>query len=68
VGALARARPRQKVAIHENTCTALGTATAKLAADTRCMVNEPSPAVNMWCTHSAKLSSPTPSSAATTQR
>ena len=68
VGALGCTRPFQKVAIQANTCTALGIATAKLAADARCMARLPRPAVNMWWIHSAKLSTPTPTNANTTAR
>ncbi|MNL71631.1 hypothetical protein D3C87_1968110 [compost metagenome] len=61
-------RPRQKVAIHANTCSPLGIATTKLAADTSSIGTLPSPAVNMWCAHSRKLTAPTPISAITTAR
>lgn len=68
MGASSATRPRQKVAIHANTCTPLGMATMKLAADTTSSERLPRPAVNMWCTHSAKLTTPTPMSASTTAR
>jgi hypothetical protein len=51
--------PRHKVAIQPNTWIAVGTATAMLAAEIRPASNGPSPAVNMWCAHSAKLKKPT---------
>ena len=59
-----RTWPCQKVAIQANTCTAVGTATAKLAIDTSVSAMLPRPAVNMWCAHNRKLSAPTATSAA----
>ena len=40
-----RTLPFQNVAIHENTCTALGMATAKLAIEVRCSAIGPSASV-----------------------
>ena len=68
MGAVIGTRPFQKVAIQENTCTALGIATAKLAAETNSMACRLRPAVNMWCAHSAKLMNPTATSAITMAR
>jgi hypothetical protein len=68
VGAFRRTSPRQKVAIHANTCTPLGIATRKLAAEVTVIARSATPAANMWWIQSAKLTSPTPASAATIAR
>ncbi len=54
------------VAIQANTCMAVGTDTAMLAADATSSSSSGMPVAYIWCTHSPKLRNPVPSTAATT--